>query len=455
VSLLVVGLSHRTAPVDVLERAAVSAEDTAKVLEELIGAANVAEAMLLSTCNRVEVYAVVETFHGGMAEVAGVLAAHADSDVGGLADHLYVHYAGAAVAHMFSVAAGLDSMAVGESQILGQLRAAYAASAEAGGAGRVLHELAQHALRVGKRVHSETGIAAAGRSLVAEALADAASVLRGRLAGRRALLVGAGSMGSLAAAHLRRAEIAELVVVNRSPAGAQRLVDAALAEGVRARAVGWDGLAAEIRNAELAVCCTGATEAVLDTATVRAARRDVDHPLVMCDLGLPRDVEAGVADLPGVTLIDLGTLQERLSGTAGGSDMLTARAIVSEEVRGYLDARRSAAVTPTVTALRRQAAEVVSAELLRLETRLPELDESVRAEVARTVRRVVDKLLHTPTVRVKELAAGPAGDTYADALRELFALDPAAPAAVTSSGASAAPVDVTLVELDAADGDRR
>jgi glutamyl-tRNA reductase len=431
-SLLVVGLSHRTAPVRVLERAAVSPADTPKVLEELNRATNVAEAMVLSTCNRVEVYAVVETFHGGMAEIARVLAEHAEADVADLSPHFYLHYAGAAVEHVFSVAAGLDSMAIGEPQILGQLRTAYAAAAEAGSAGRVLHDLAQHALRVGKRVHAETGIDQAGRSLVSEVLADAAAAFGGTVQGRRALLVGAGAMGALAAAQLRRAGVAELVVINRSADRARRLAEAAIADGVAARPASWDDLTTELAGAELLVCCTGAVGAVVGRAMVADARQAATHRLVVCDLGLPRDVGAGVASLPGVTVVDLETLQRRLSGAVAGTELATAREIVAQEVLSHLAAQRAAAVTPTVTALRQQAADVVAAELLRLETRLPDLDDAVRAEVARTVRRVVDKLLHTPTVRIKELAAGPAGDTYADALRELFALNPASPTVIAA-----------------------
>ena len=466
-SLLVVGLSHRTAPVPVLERVAVPAQDTAKLLAELMMSANVGEAMLLSTCNRVEVYAVVEAFHGGMAEVTAALARRSGSDVTSLAQHLYVHYAGAAVEHAFSVAAGLDSMVVGESQILGQLRAAYAVAAEAGAAGRTLHELAQQALRVGKRVRTETGIDLAGGSVVAEALADAAAALhaaepaadagpgagqarmwnfpalsgemshRGEtagakgLAGRRVVLVGAGAMGGLAAAHLRRARVGSLTVVNRSLAAAQRLASAAVADGVPATAVGLDGLAGALASAQLVVSCTGAVDAVIEAATVRAARADGAGPLVVCDLGLPRDVTPEVAELPGVTVIDLATLQDRLSGRPGGRDVAAAREVVTAEVAAFLAAQRSATVTPTVTALRQLAAEVVAAELLRLESRLPGLEESVRGELGRTVRRVVDKLLHTPTVRIKELAAGPGGQAYADALRELFDLDPAVPAALS------------------------
>ncbi len=433
-SLLVVGLSHRTSPVGVLERAVVASEETGKVLGELLQCENVSEALLLSTCNRVEVYAVVQTFHGGLGDVSGVLARQAGAELADLAEHLYVHYAGAGVDHLFAVAAGLDSMVVGEPQILGQLREAYSDAVAAGTVGSTLHELAQHALRVGKRVHTETGIDAAGASLVSEALADADAALQRigggpGLAGRRALVVGAGSMGALAAAQLRRAGAAEVVVANRSMDTARRLAAAVAAEGTPARAVGLGAVLGELVTAEVVVSATGTVGTVLDAATLAAAA-----PLVVCDLGMPRDVEEAAAALPGVTVIDLSTLQRRLADRAAGTDVRVARKILAEEVRGYLAAQRSAEVTPTVTALRQRAAEVVDAELLRLDTRLPGLDAAVRAELSCTVRRVIDKLLHTPTVRVKELAETGGGQTYADALRELFELDPQAPAAVSAPG---------------------
>jgi glutamyl-tRNA reductase len=421
-SLLVVGLSHRTAPVHVLERATVAPDESTKLLHTLLRTDNVSEALLLSTCNRVEVYCVVETFHGGVADVIRILGEHAE--LGRLTEYLYVHYAGAAVEHAFAVASGLDSMVVGEFQILGQLRSAYAAAADTGTTGRTLHELAQQALRVGKRVHSDTGIDAAGASVVSEALVDA-----GDLAGRTAVLVGAGSMGALAAAHLRRAGVAELVVVNRTVESAQRLAATAEADGVTARAAGMDELPAAIAGADVLVSCTGSVGPVVSVDMVRRAG---GRPLVVCDLGLPRDVEAGVGELPGVRVVDLETLQRRLAGRP--SDVDRAREILAEEVAAFLAMQRSATVAPTVTALRQLAAEVVAAELMRLQSRLPGLDETARGEVEKTVRRVVDKLLHTPTVRIKELAAGPDGHAYADALRELFDLDPAAPAALTNRG---------------------
>jgi glutamyl-tRNA reductase len=417
--------------VEVLERAAVVADEVPKLLDEMLRATHVSEAVLLSTCNRIEVYAVVDAFHGGLADVSAVLSRHAGMPLPELTEHVYVHYAGSAVQHLFAVSAGLDSMVVGEAQILGQLRNAYAAADKAGTVGRVLHELAQQALRVGKRVHASTGIDSAGASVVSEALADAAAALGGSLAGRRAVVVGAGAMGSLAAAHLRRAEAAEIIVLNRSPQRAARLAENTAAQGTLARAGGLDALAGELVGADLMIACTGAVGTVVDEATVAdAVAGRTARPLAVCDLGLPRDVDAAVAALPGVTVIDLVALQRRLSDGPRGAAVAAAQELVAEEAQAYLAAQRSAEVTPTVTALRRRASEVIDAELLRLDSRLPDLDARVRDEFTRSVRRVVDKLLHTPTVQVKRLAEGPDGDSYAAALRALFELDPQTPAAV-------------------------
>jgi glutamyl-tRNA reductase len=437
-SLLVVGLSHRSAPVEVLERVAVSAADAGKVLCQLLARENVAEALLLSTCNRIEIYAVVATFHGGLADVTDVLARQSAMVLDELSEHLYVHYAAAGVEHLFSVAAGLDSMVVGEPQILGQLRAAYAGAEQAGTIGRTLHEVVQQALRVGKRIHTETGIGAAGASVVSEALAATAAALAGApgvngagLAGRRALVLGAGSMGSLAAAQLRRAGVAEIVVANRTHASAQRLAAVCHAEGTPARAVSLAAVASVLAVVDVVICCTGATGAVLGVDQITQSHRRV--PLVVCDLGLPRNVEPGVGDVPGVILLDLNAVARRLEQRGTGSDVVSAaHCLVAQEVRQYLAAQRTAEVTPTVAALRKRAAEVVDAELLRLDGRLPDLDAAVRDELARSVRRVVDKLLHAPTVRVKQLAEAGGGQAYADALRELFELDPKAAAAIAA-----------------------
>ncbi|MFI6024066.1 glutamyl-tRNA reductase [Amycolatopsis magusensis] len=425
-SILAIGLSHRTADLAMLERAAVPAAELGKVLHELQQAPHIAEVMVLSTCNRIEVFAVVDAFHGGLSDVSAVLARQAGVEPAELYDNLYVHYAGAAVEHIFSVASGLDSMVIGESQILGQVRTAYATAREAGTVGRVLHELTQTTLRVGKRVQTETGLGDLGASVVSEALRAG-----GELAGKHALVVGAGSMGALTGSHLRKAGIGSITVANRTTANAQRLAASIAEQGVPATAVGMGELTAAVAKADVVVTSTGAADAVLDPSHVLP--RD-GRALVVCDLGLPRDVDPAVGELPGVRVVDLETVRRRMSAATGTSEtdrqLAKATGIVLDEVREYLAGQRSAEVTPTVTALRKRAAEVVDAELLRLDNRLPELESAVREELGRTVRRVVDKLLHAPTVRVKQLAGQDAGTDYASALRELFELDPAAPRVV-------------------------
>jgi glutamyl-tRNA reductase len=409
--------------VALLEQFAMGADDTVKALHELVGSDHVSEAMVLATCNRVEVFAEVDRFHGGVTEVSRVLARQAGATVEELSPYVTVHYEDQAVAHLFTVAAGLDSMVVGETQVLGQLRNAYALAREQGTVGRAMHPVAQRALRVGKRVHSETGIDKAGASLVSVSL-DRAEERIGSLAGRPVLVVGAGSMGALAATTLARRGAA-VTVSSRTPAHAERL-----AVSVEGRAADLADLPAEIAAADVLVTCTGARGIVVGTEVVAGAMAArPDRPLVVIDLALPRDVDPGVAALPGVHVVDLALLQgERgADGHASASpvaadDVAAAHALIEAETALLRAERQAAAVAPTVSALRSQAAEVVDAELLRLSARLPDLDARARAEVARTVRRVVDKLLHEPTVRVKELASAPGGVDYADALRALFGL---------------------------------
>ncbi|WP_346620201.1 glutamyl-tRNA reductase [Blastococcus montanus] len=420
-SLLAVGVSHQTAPVALLEQFAMAADDRVKALHELVESDHVSEALVLATCNRVEVFAEVERFHGGVTDVSRVLARQAGATVEELSPYVTVHYEDQAVAHLFTVAAGLDSMVVGETQVLGQLRAAYALAREEGTVGRALHPVAQRALRVGKRVHSETGIDRAGASLVSVAL-DRTEARIGDLAGRPVLVVGAGSMGALAATTLARRG-ADVVVSSRTEGSARRL-----AEAVAGRPAPMDHLPEELAAADVLLTCTGATGLVVTTDVVSAAMAGRgNRPLVVVDLALPRDVDPGVAALPGVHVVDLALLQgERRDGAPGGpvaaDDISTARAMIEAETALLRAERQAAAVGPTVSALRSQAAEVVDAELLRLAGRLPDLDARARAEIARTVRRVVDKLLHEPTVRVKELAATPGETDYAGALRALFGL---------------------------------
>ncbi|MEU6810920.1 glutamyl-tRNA reductase [Streptomyces sp. NPDC046831] len=565
-SLLVVGLSHRSAPVSVLERASLNAEEQVGLLHDTVAAEPAAEAALLATCNRIELYADVDKFHAGVAELSTLLARHCGVGLDELTPYLYVHYEDRAVHHLFSVACGLDSMVVGEGQILGQIKDSLGRAQEQRTAGRLLNELFQQALRVGKRAHSETGIDRAGQSLVTFGLEQLAAggAVEKWAEGRTALVIGAGSMSSLAAATLARAGVAEVVVANRTFERAERLARI-LMEGddtdVLARAVPMDAVPAELTRADVAVSCTGATGVVLTAESIAAAVRgrtgepvtevgddrrpahgtegrrtparadvretplpptgvgtDEDCPLdltgtgfsvhgeaavagmdaatleqhaawvdkgtavrvvedarrgaeadaelisalaataatvgriperrkpepveiprpepvlFLLDLAMPRDVDAAVHRLAGVRLVDIESLAEASADAPMASDVDLVRRIVADEVAAFGAAQRAAHITPTVVALRSMAADVVAGEIARLEGRLPGLDDKHRAEITQTVRRVVDKLLHAPTVRVKQLAAEPGGAGYADALRTLFDLDAGTADSVAAAG---------------------
>ncbi|OBF28676.1 glutamyl-tRNA reductase [Mycobacterium sp. ACS4331] len=438
-SVLLFGVSHRSAPVSVLEQLSTDEAEQTKIIDRILQSPLVTEAMVLSTCNRVEVYAVVEAFHGGLTAIGQVLSEHSGMAMSDLTKYAYVRYAEAAVEHLFSVASGLDSAVIGEQQVLGQVRRAYSSAEANHTVGRTLHELSQRALAVGKRVHTETSIDAAGASVVSVALGMAEQRLSG-LRGRTAVVVGAGSMGALSGAHLIRAGVSVVRVVNRSTDRALRLAANLREQGVAATAHGLEDLPIALAEADVVISSTGAVSPVLSLADahVALARRNAGRPdgrpLVICDLGMPRDVDAAVSGLPGVWVIDMDRIQREPAAKAASSDADAARSIVATEVATYLAGQRMAEVTPTVTALRQRAADVVEAELLRLDNRLPGLDGAHRDEVARTVRRVVDKLLHAPTVRVKQLASAPGGDSYAEALRELFELDPTAVDAVATAG---------------------
>ena len=420
-NLLVVGASYRTAPMSVLERLAVPIPTVPEVLAGLLSQEYVREAVVLSTCNRVEVYAAVSTFHGGLSDIAGVLAERSGQTPTELASHVYVQYDADAVRHAYRVAAGLDSMVVGETQILGQLRDAYQLATEHEAAGRLLHELMQQALRVGKKVHTDTDIDRAGQSVVTAALGVAAGAFGGDLAGRPALVVGAGAMGSLALATLNHAGAAPVGIANRSRERAARL-----AAAYRAAVVDFADLGPHLSTVDVAVFATAATGTVLtrEAAAAAIARRPADTgPLVLLDLAIPRDVDPSVADVPGVELVDIERLGASLRGGPTALDIDAADFIVAGEVEAFCTWLRGADVAPAVAALRTRADEVVEFELRRLAQRRPELTAEQRADIARSVHRIVQRLLHSPTVRVRELAAGPDGDRYASLLRELFDLE--------------------------------
>jgi glutamyl-tRNA reductase len=442
-SLLVIGLSHHTAPLSVLEALAAHPDRSGAIATAALASSTATEVVVLSTCNRLEVYAEVPAFHPAVAAIGEALALAAGvsgSDVSPqatptdraavLADHLYVRHDEGAVAHAFTVACGLDSMAVGEAQVLGQMRDALAVAQARGQVGESLNSLLQQALRVGKRAHTETAIDQHSVSLVHIALEQAAERL-GDLRERSAVVIGAGSMSGLAAATVRRAGIRSLTIVNRTPERARRL--AAATEGTTRP---WAELTDAVADSDLVITCTGAVGHVLTGDTLRrgVVRRD-GRPQVVIDLALPRDVEpveSWTSPVEGVTLVDLQQLGGLLEGRAASSEVALVRALVTAEVADYLTRRMQQSVTPTVAALRARAAALVATELDRLDQRLPDLDAATRSEVALAVHRVVEKLLHTPTRRVKEFAMEGAGDDYAAALRELFDLEPRDVANVTA-----------------------
>ena len=426
-SVIVLGLSHRSAPLAVLERASLDPAGQQALLERLLAGENVDEPIVLSTCNRVEVYADATTFHGAVTEIGEALAAATGVGLGELREHLYVHFDERAVAHLFNVAAGLDSLAVGESQILAQLRESLREGQRSGRIGPVMSRLVQQALRVGKRVHSETGIDTVSRSLVERAL-DLSGNMLGDLTGVRAVVVGAGAMSSLATHTLVRHGLGGVTVVNRTFDAARRLADAA---GCAARPI--DELPDALAAADLVVSCTGAVGHVID-ATLAARANPEGRPQVYVDLALPRDVADEVSCVRGVAVLGLGDLGPQVEGEPSAeAEIKAVQDLVTSEVAAYVVARRAERVAPTVAALRANAADIVAAELSRLDSRV-DLDETTRAQVQLTVHRVVEKLLHTPTVRVKELASqgGAVGESdYAAVLSALFDLDPAQTRVVT------------------------
>ncbi len=424
-SILVVSVSHRSTSVGMLSRLAMDAATTAKLAEQLVMSDHIDEAVVLSTCNRTELYTSVSRFHGGLDDTVAALADLAGLSVDELRTLCAVFFDEGAVAHTFSVAAGLDSVVLGESQILGQVRASLAVCQTQGTVGTVLNSLFQQALRVGKRVQTETGIGSAGRSLVTAAY-DLLTAERGALTGRRVLVVGAGAMAGLAA-RTAAAAGARVSCANRTLVRAERL-----AEAVGGVAVPLDQLDHALTETDVLVTCTGARSMTITREQLAGT------PVVgVVDLALPADVAEDVHELD-VSLVNLDRLVAGRDEETGSDEVAEARALVRTEVRDFLGLRRAAQVAPTVVALRSMASEVVASEMSRLIARLPSLDEHERHEVQRTVRRVVDKLLHQPTVRVQELSTDPDAVDYAAALRELFALDPHSVAAVMSAEVTSA-----------------
>ncbi|HTK17386.1 MAG TPA: glutamyl-tRNA reductase [Acidimicrobiia bacterium] len=417
-SLIVVGLNHRTAPVTLLERMAVPEERLAKVLHDLVAREHLLEVVVLSTCNRIEVYARCTHFHPAVGDVSAFLADYSGADSDDFADLLYTYYDDAAVAHLFSVAAGLDSMIVGESEILGQVREAWQAALREGTAPQ-LAGLFRHAVESGKRVRTETGIGRHPVSIPSAAVSVAAEHL-GTFEGAKVLVIGAGQMATGLASTLRSRGVEQVWIANRTLERAEQA-----AERIGAQAIPLSEIADTLVDADVMLSSTASTQVLVERATVEmvmACRGG--RPLLVVDVALPRDIDPGVREVNDVTLLDLDDLKDyaRRSAEKRRGEIGKVRDILAAEIERYRAVRSSREVAPLVTSLHDLGEEVRVRELERFRAKLEQLDPDQRAVVEALTQGIVNKLLHEPTVRVKDAAGTPRGEYYSDALAALFDL---------------------------------
>jgi glutamyl-tRNA reductase len=419
VAIVVIGLNHRTAPLAVLERVTLNSDARPKALHDLRLRSNLSEVVLLSTCNRTEVYAATERFHGAYGDIRDFFCSLAGLPPEELALHLVSQHDEEAATHLFEVAGGLRSAVLGESEILGQVRDAWMLAQREGTTRAALNLLFRRALEVGKRARSETGIGR-GTASVSHAAVEMAEERLGSLAGSKVVVVGVGDVGEGTAVALASRGVAELVVANRTPDRGS-----ALADRVGGRVVHTSTLGDELASADVVVTCTGAEMPIIDHDLMSSvvARRSA-RPLLLLDIAVPRDVEGSAAELPGVTLLDLEDLRDWADrgrqGRAVEADKV--RAIVAEEVDRYLDDASAREVAPILGSLHDRAEHVRQAELARFQRRLSELDPKEREAVEALTRGLIAKLLRPPTVRLKEDAGTPRGERNASALRDLFDL---------------------------------
>jgi len=420
VSVVVIGLNHRTAPLDLLERMTIGDGQLPKALHDLCTREHISESLVLSTCNRTEVYAVAERFHGAYSDIRGFLAEFSFLPPEDFSDHLYVHYDSAAAAHLLAVTAGLDSAVLGESEIQGQVKVAWERARDEGTAGPALNLLLRHALEAGKRARTETGIARNIASVSQAAVAMTGQRLGG-VAGRTVVVLGAGEMGEGMAVALAGAGAGDVLVANRTQARA-----AELAARVGGRAVPLVELPERLAEVDVLLTSTGSRAPMIERADlepVMAGR--ADRPLLIVDIAVPRDVDPAVAQVPGVTLLDMDDL--RGFAAAGVAErrreVAAVEAILDEELERYVGATSARGVAPMIVALRERAEAARSAELDRLRGRYDDLDERQLDMVDAVTRGLVAKLLHQPTVVLKDAAGSPRGDRLVAALRELFEIE--------------------------------
>lgn len=418
--MIVVGLNHRTVPLEVLERMTVDDSRLPKALHDLRSRDDIVDAIIVSTCNRTEIYVVANRYHAAVGDVRDFLRQLGNTPVEDFADHIYELHDDTAIRHLFRVAAGLDSAIVGEFEVLGQVREAWERARDEDAAGPVLSALFRHAVEVGRRVRAETGIAR-GTTSVSQAAVQMATNRLGSLEGRTILVLGAGDMGEgMAVALAGSAKAGEVLVVNRTWSKA-----VALANRVAGRAVQLGGLAAALEGADVLLTSTGSPSVLLEAADLEPVMAErPDRPLLIVDVAVPRDVDQAVGDLEGVTLLDMDDLRAFADAGLEGrrKEMAKVEDIVTEEVERHLATATARRAAPLVVELRERAEAIRQAELERYRSRLAHLDDADLDAVDALTRGLLAKLLHEPTVRVKEESGSPKGDVLAEALRTLFDL---------------------------------
>ena len=414
--MIVVGVNHRTVPLELLERLSVPADRLPKALHALVSRDDIAEAVVLSTCNRTEIYVQAERFHGAVVDVRDFLCELAFLAPEELSDHLYTFHDAAAVAHLFTVAAGLDSAVLGESEILGQVKAAWEVAASERAAGTALHLLFRHAVEVGKRVRTETGIGRSSVSVSSAAVALASDRLGG-LDGRAVLVLGAGEMGEGMVASLVDAGVRDVRIANRTEARAD-----ALAEKVGGRAIGLDAIGDALTEVDVLLTSTGASDFLVDAHSLESVMARRGHrPLLIVDVAVPRDVDPGARLIDGITVLDMDDL--RAFADVGIAERRRevgrVRDLIDDEVARFRDVAGGREVAPLIADLRGAVEAMRAAEV---EKAGRGLDESQRAALDAATRSLVAKLPHEPTVRLKEAAGTPRGERLAEAIRDLFSL---------------------------------
>jgi glutamyl-tRNA reductase len=428
VSLVVIGLNHRTTPVELLERMAVPATELAKALHALDGSDNLAEVAVLSTCNRTEVYAHCTRFHPAVEDVRNFLTDQSSLDPDAITDHLYTYHDDAAVAHLFGVSAGVDSMIVGEGEILGQVREAWRIAERERMIGPLLSRAFRQAVEVGKRARTETGIGRHAVSVSSAAVAVAGEQLGG-LDNRRVLVIGAGDVGTAMAIALNGAGVGEIVVANRSPERANEL-----AARVGGRAIALEGVNDALVAADVVLASTSASDVLLERSEIEAAMaRREGRALLIVDIAVPRNVDPGVGQVFGVTLLDIDGLKAFAAQSLAQrrQEIDKVRGIITQELDRFRLERSAREVVPLISLLRARAEELRAAELNRFRSRLARLDPEARESVDALTRGLVNKLLHDPTVRIKDAAGTAQGELYANALAALFGLEGAPELAAT------------------------